>query len=296
MKILCVSICILAFGWCSDNANAQAVWVNPAFSSSSQNYSDTVQIDQQNKPTPETIKTQKNLTENSETTEISKAETTGTKWSGRFNFGASLQTGNTEEEQITTDISVKAKFNEKNRAQFKADYFREKNNDTVTEDNRSLDLLYDYIFAEKWFLESNLGLEQDDIENLDLRTIIGAGLGYQPYDEDNLKLEFVLGPSFLREEFETRTNSSLTARFATDYEQKILEERFDLFHNHELFIPVDDTAAFLFQSNTGVRIPIYKGLIGTGEINFDWDNDPVPGVVEDDTTYALKLGYEWGGK
>ena len=226
--------------------------------------------------------------------EVSQPILTGAKWSGRVNFGASLQTGNTEKDALLADAEVKAKFNETQRMRLRADYNREKDDGTVTEDNRSIDGVYDHFFKPKWFYNVSAGLEQDDIADLDLRTTLGAGLGYEPYTRDDLNLQMALGPTYLRESFENdATDSSLAARWALDYDQKVLEERFQIFHNHEIFVPSDDTGAFLFESKTGARIPITKGIVATGEIDFDWDNDPAIGVVEDDTKYAVKLGYEW---
>ena len=224
---------------------------------------------------------------------------TGPQWSGRVNFGASLQTGNTEQDAINADTEVKAKWlntagKTRHRATLKAEYNRETEDDTTTEDNRAVEAMYDYFFRPKWFLNTNIRAEQDDISEIDLRLNAGAGLGYQMFERDDLNLQFVLGPTYLREEFEDGSDdSSIAARWTTDYDQKVLEERFQLFHSHELLVPADDTEGFLFDSKTGIRMPIIKGITGTAEVDFDWDNDPEPGITEDDTTYALKLGYEW---
>ena len=223
----------------------------------------------------------------------------GAIWSGRANLGASLQTGNTEQDAINADASAKAKWldsNEdtKHRASIKAEINRETEDDEKTEDNRSLDLAYDYFFNEKWFMNNTLGFEQDDIEELDLRTTVGIGLGHQVYERDDLNLQYVLGPSYLREEFENGdSEDSLAARWAFDYDQKFWDEFLQAFHEHELLVPVDATDAFLIETKTGLRMPLKKGFLVTGEVDFDWDNDPAPGVQEDDTTYSVKIGYEW---
>lgn len=223
----------------------------------------------------------------------------GANWSGRANLGASLQTGNTEQDAVNADASLKAKWldaagDTKHRASIKADINIENEDDTTTEDNRSLDLAYDYFFAKQWFVNSTLGFEQDDIEQLDLRTNAGVGLGHQAFESEDLNLQYILGPAYLREEYENGdTDDSLAVNWSLDYDQKIWEDMLQIFHNHEIFVPTDDTDAYLFESKSGLRIPLKKGLVATGEIEFDWDNDPEPGIQEDDTTYALKLGYEW---
>ncbi|MGB0720004.1 MAG: DUF481 domain-containing protein, partial [Bdellovibrionales bacterium] len=215
------------------------------------------------------------------------------EWSGDINLGADLKTGNSDNNGITADASAKARW-DKHRAKIEADYNREEDNNQITVDNRSLDLTHDYFFADKWFWESAIGFEQDDIDRLDLRTIVNAGLGYQPYESDNLNLKFVLGPGYLHEKFENSgTDESLVVTWAMDYDQKFYGDAFRLFHNHDLNVPSDDTDAYLFQSESGIKLPIRSGIVASGQIDFDWDNNPAPGTVEDDTTYAVKLGYEW---
>lgn len=222
----------------------------------------------------------------------------GAVWSGRANIGATLQDGNSNEKTINADAEIQAEWldgtDPKHRATLKADYDREEDNGTKTEDSRSVEGLYDYFFNPKWFLESNAKYEEDDISNLDHRITAGMGLGYQAFKQDDLNLQFVLGPSYLREEFSNgNSEDSVAIREATEYDQKFWDDFIQLFHEHEFLVPADDADAFVFESESGVRVPLRKGLVATGEVEFDWDNDPAPGIEESDTTYALKLGYEW---
>lgn len=218
----------------------------------------------------------------------------GAVWKGRANIGASLQRGNTDNSAVAADIELKAKWQDIHRASVRLDYNREEDDGDVTEDNRKLSLLYDYFFADHWFLNTTASFEQDDIDQIDLRTTAGVGLGHQVYEGDALNLQYVLGPTYLRTEFENgETEDSLAGRWALDYDQYVLDELFQVFHDHEFILPSNDTEAFLFNSKTGVRLPIRRGITATAEVDFDWDNDPQPGVVEDDTTYAVKIGYEW---
>ncbi|MBL4805183.1 MAG: DUF481 domain-containing protein [Alphaproteobacteria bacterium] len=222
----------------------------------------------------------------------------GAVWSGRANIGATLQDGNSNEKTINADAEIQAEWmdgtNPKHRATLKADYNREEDNGQKTEDNRSVEGMYDYFFNPKWFLNNNAKYEQDDISDLDYRVTAGMGLGYQAFKRDDLNLQFILGPSYLREEFANGdSEDSVAIREATEYDQKFWDDFIQLFHEHELLVPTDDTDAFLFDSESGVRVPLRKGLVATAEVEFDWDNAPAPGVEEGDTTYALKLGYEW---
>lgn len=217
----------------------------------------------------------------------------GAKWSGNANLGAGLRTGNSETSNVNVDGTLKARW-EKHRAQIFTDYNREEDDGNVTVDNQSLDLSHDFFFADKWFWANAAEFETDDIDRLDLRMILSSGLGYQPYEQDDLNLKFVFAPGYQDEEFEDGSgDSTLNFNWLTDYDQKFYDDLFRVFHNHDFSVPSDDSEAFLFQSSSGIRIPIRLGIIASGQIDFDWDNDPAAGTTEDDTTYSVKLGYEW---
>lgn len=238
------------------------------------------------------------------TTTTAKTSTTpepglfGAHWSGRANIGASLQTGNTEQDAINIDNTINAKWLDttgktKHRAFINTELNLENEDDETTEDNRKLELGYDYFFKPKWFLDTFISFEQDDIDQLDLRTNLSLGIGHQHYESDALNLQYTLGASLLNEEFENNSEDSAAARWALDYDQKLWDEAFQIFHKHELIVPVDEADAYLLDTKTGLRMPLRKGLVTTAEIEFDRDNAPEPGVKKDDTTYAFKLGYEW---
>lgn len=217
----------------------------------------------------------------------------GAEWDGNVNIGANLKTGNSDTTSIAADGEINAEW-QKHRARLEAEYNFEEDNDDRTVDNRSVTLGHDYFFVEKWFIGSEATFQQDDIDKLDWRTILSTGLGYQPYKRDDLNLKFVLGPGYIKEEFEDGSgDSSATANWDLDYNQKFYDDLFRLFHNHDLTVPTDDFDSYIFQSESGVRVPIRRGIVASGQIDFDWDNNPAAGTVEDDTTYAVKLGYEW---
>lgn len=217
----------------------------------------------------------------------------GALWSGNANLGANLKTGNSETNGITIDATTKAKW-EKHRAEVSVVYNREEDDGRVSVDNQSIFGAYDYYFKDKWFLENALKLEQDDIDQIDLRARYNAGLGHQFYDQDDLHLKAVAGPGYLYEEFADGTDEGdLTLHAKLDYDQKFYDDLFRTFHKSDVSVPFDEADAFLFQSKSGIRIPLKKGIIASFELGFDWDNAPAAGTTEEDASYAFKLGYEW---
>lgn len=217
----------------------------------------------------------------------------GAKWSGDANVGLEFETGNSDSQNYNIDASTTAKW-DKHRLGLGADYeFEEEDGIRVTDD-RELAAFYNYFFAEKWFWDNQLKLEQEKVDELDLRSTFTSGLGYQFYDRDDLALKVTFGPGYEHEDYANKdATDEFTANWTLDYEQGFNDDFVRIFHNHDLGSPADELSSFLFESESGVKIPLRNNIIATGEIEFDWNNDPANGEKEDDTTYSVKIGYEW---
>ncbi len=215
------------------------------------------------------------------------------KWTGRVSAGGNIQDGNTRSKDFIADADIKAR-DLKNRYTMGGEANWAESAGNKTENDQQLYGTYDRFITEKWFVGGQQTFEKDEFEQLDLRSKTGLFVGHQFYEQDNLNLQVKAGPSYISESFENGTSDdNIALGWALDYDQKIIDEAVQIFHKHDLNTPFDDTAAFLFESETGVHMPIGKRLDATAQVDFDWDNDPLAGTKEDDTTYALKLGYGW---
>lgn len=222
-----------------------------------------------------------------------KEKNTVWRWSGRANLGGSLDDGNANNKAVVFDAAIKVR-DERNRFSFGGEVNWEEDEGTETENDQMLFAEYDRFLNDKWFIGLRERLERDKFEQLDLRTKTGLFTGYQFYEGDALNLQARIGADYITEDFETAdSEDSAAGSWGLDYDQKFFDAAFQLFHKHELSVPTDDTNAFLFDSESGLRVPVGKHLTGTFQVDFDWDNDPVAGVREEDTSYTLKLGYEW---
>lgn len=215
------------------------------------------------------------------------------KWSGRASLGGTLETGNNEASNVVADIEAKVR-DKNNRFKLGAEANYGTEDGERTDNDQQAYGEYDRFITEKWFIGGRQDFERDEFEELDLRSKTGAFAGYQFYEQDDLNLSVKSGPTYIYEKFENGdTESDIALGWLLDYDQKFMDDKLQLFHNHEIQTPFADTGAFLFESATGARVPIGEKLDASAQIDFDWDNDPAEGVQEDDTTYSLKLGYGW---
>ncbi|MCB9965770.1 MAG: DUF481 domain-containing protein [Rhodospirillales bacterium] len=215
------------------------------------------------------------------------------EWSGRANIGAFIDDGNSQKKAVSGDAEMTAR-NEKNRWIAGGDLHFANDNGTETENDQSLYGEYNRFVTDKWFYGVRQDFKIDKIADLDLRSKTGPFVGYQFFEEDDLNLKVRFGSDYVYEDFSSGdTEENVALAWGLNYDQTFADGSFTLFHNHEIDTPFDEVDAFLFQSDSGVRVPVGKYLTGTGQIDFDWDNAPAPGIEKRDTKYILKLGYEW---
>lgn len=215
------------------------------------------------------------------------------EWEGRMSAGGSLQDGNSSSKNVTADANVKLR-DLKNRFGFGGEVNWAEDDGEETDNDQQIYGTYDRFITDKWFLGVRQSFERDKFEDLDLRSQSGIFAGYQFYDRDDLHLQVEAGPDYIYEKFTNGdTEGDIALSWLLDYDQDIWKDKLVIYHNHEISAPFADYSAFLFESESGLRVPISERLDAEFEIDFDWDNDPEPGITENDTTYAVKLGYGW---
>ncbi len=229
--------------------------------------------------------------DNDATPEAQEQETLS--WSGRINFGGNVTDGNTNSKAAVLDGLAKAR-DIKNRYTLGAELRYAEDEGDETENEYQIYAEYDRFINEKLFTGARVSYKADDIADLDRRIKVGPYAGYQFYEGEKLNLSTRLGLDYISDEYENGdSEDSAGVSWGVDYDQRIIDDTLQIFYKHDVSMPLDDTEGFLYDGETGVRFPIAKVLTGSAQIDFDWDNDPAPGVKENDTKYSVKIGYEF---
>lgn len=213
--------------------------------------------------------------------------------SGRLNIGLSMTSGNTDTQTYHVDGETVLRKQD-DRLTLGVIYNEASDSGTQSVSNATLKAKYDHFISERWYGYGNAKLQRDKFRDLRLRRELGAGLGHQIFDQPDLKLALEAGLSHISDDYYSAPDDSgISLRWATNYEQRLWRDRLTVFHNHELTIPVNDTADFLANAKTGVRIPVANGLTTTVEVDVDYDNQPASGNDKTDLLYLFTLGYNW---
>jgi putative salt-induced outer membrane protein YdiY len=212
----------------------------------------------------------------------------------RANVGITKESGNTDTDSLRLDGSFVART-DKSRYGVGGEINREKSDDVDTVKNWLVYANYDYFISQKWYWYMSTLLENDEFADLDLRSTIGTGIGYQVFETETLNLSLSAGPAYVNDNFIVADDNSYAAgQWNINYEQYFFNKFLQLFHNQTGYVSLDESSDWFVKTRQGVRFPLYKGLTGTLQYNYDYDHNPSPTAKEKyDTKFMFLLGYEF---
>ncbi len=217
----------------------------------------------------------------------------GVKLSGRANAGVYIAKGNTDKESYHGDIEAIARTKQ-NRFTAGAIYNQALDDGVESENNATAYLKYDHFFTDKWYTYANTVLFKDDFADLNLRTSLGLGAGYQFIESELTNLSLEGGLSYVNEDFDLAPDDSYpAARWSLNYDHFLYPDRLQFFHFHEGLLGLQDTKDIIIITRTGLRAMLTDSFTATAEVDVDWDNTPSPGNDRVDTRYLFNLGYGW---
>ena len=165
--------------------------------------------------------------------------------------------------------------------------------DQITARNSLASLKHNYFLSKQVFIESFGMLEKDTLQQLQLRSTIGSGLGYQFYESPRTTLSVSVGLAYVSTHFTTAPNiQTPSGRWGLRFEHALLPDRIKVFHRHEGFWDVYAGNAFRFNADQGIRITVYKNLFFNVEYDLRLNTQPAPGRQQLDESLIFGVGYE----
>ncbi|HEX7053622.1 MAG TPA: DUF481 domain-containing protein [Burkholderiales bacterium] len=217
----------------------------------------------------------------------------GTAYSGRAALAASYVRGNAESERFYGDGELTARAP---RYRYTLSGKAERRNEPLA--GTSVAWLaaanYDRFVAEKRFVYVRGSLEHDRVKDIEQRAALGAGYGAQLLESRRASVSLRGGLDYVSVDRQLAGDERYPALgWALKAEAAPWGERLRLFHEHEGFWNLEDTARLFVRSKSGLRLPLVARLSATAQINVDWERRPAPGRKSTDTTLLLGLDYAW---
>ncbi|RLA58525.1 MAG: hypothetical protein DRQ89_15280 [Epsilonproteobacteria bacterium] len=217
----------------------------------------------------------------------------GYKVSGNIHFALESDHGNTVEQDI--DINGKLEFRSlTDRYTLTGILENDTDKGKQSEDNWFFTGKYDRFTTKNRYYGALLSFERDRFDDLELRTIFGPYVGRQFYETHDLNLRLETGLSQVHESnMKSDNDKYLSFNWFIDYDQYFFNKFTQFYHKHNGLWNLENTQRMTLDSRTGFRFPLKSGFVASAELEFDYDNAPKADIGKTDTTYRVKLGYQF---
>ena len=212
---------------------------------------------------------------------------------GGVNAGFLASGGNSEAASVRLDGEVVART-PRDRYTFRGAVTRASDRGTTTSDNWSASLRYDRFISARFYLNSSGIFAGDRFRDLDLRSALGLGVGYEVFRTPRASMGLEGGYGLVDERFDGADDNRYSAlREAVTFEIQVAGPRVVAFHQNDGYFGVTGTDNLFLNTLTGVRASLVGGLVATGQYDFDYDRSPAPGRRHTDRAFALTFGYRF---
>jgi putative salt-induced outer membrane protein YdiY len=155
-------------------------------------------------------------------------------------------------------------------------------------------LKYDRFLTPRMFVNANTIVTNDHFRDIDLRTAVGGGVGYQVLSGARVKLSVDGGAGYVNENYDVAADDSYAAlREAAALEVLIAVDRVVLFHQHDGYFGVTGDDNLFLKAQNGIRLALIAGLVAAAQLDLDYDRTPSPGRRNTDRTFAVTFGYRF---
>ncbi len=215
------------------------------------------------------------------------------------NFGGKLSEGNTVDRQI----NFLGKFgirSEQLRLNIDIRWFYAEEDGSVTDRNGFGTMKLDAFVTKRWYGYIGSLSEQDTFDDLDLRSTLTSGPGYDlihqgdftsPYF-NQMELSVDVGFGFFSENRKMgEDDTHSTGRWGMSFSWPVVSG-IRIFHEHQGFPSLEDTTDYYINALQGVAFEVWKGLSLALQTIYKYDNAAPAGTGKSDFKALLTIGYD----
>lgn len=154
---------------------------------------------------------------------------------------------------------------------------------------------YDQFFTQQWFSTGNAFYETNRFRELDQRTSVGLGMGYQFLETTYFDLLGKGSLNYVDEDFTDGTSNTRPAfLWNLDFAWRVDGEGVELFHRHAMLQSFEKGDDYEINTITGFRYPINGSLSSVIQLEYNYDNLPVKKTVDKiDRKWSVGVNYAW---
>jgi putative salt-induced outer membrane protein YdiY len=233
------------------------------------------------------------------------------KWSANITVGFTSSRGSSYSEDLSVDGSFRLRT-EKHRFRLSSRFILDRSEDSdghkiTTEENFTVQGIYDYFFTEKIYGYWSERFKKDHIDDLDYRVTSALGAGYQWSETDVLDTSTFAGIGFIEEKYTSRvpdpTGEKTWAKDVSRRDDVILQlgyyfawkphQKVHLISNFAYNPDIYSFSEYTITHDSEVRAFITSSLYTSFKFILDYDSHPGEDSASTDTDYILGLGWEF---
>jgi putative salt-induced outer membrane protein YdiY len=211
-------------------------------------------------------------------------------WRGNVTVGGNRQDGNSDSMNVSVGaLAVRRTENDRFLMNFL--YNRSEDDGDKTAENAYGQLKYDYFLTPKWYLYMNVDILADEFQDINLRTSVGPGVGYQIWDEEDRKLGLEAGLSYINEDLdEGEDNDWIAGRLGMNFAYKLFD-RIIFIDQFVIYPNLDETGEYTFRNEAALITDI--NAVWALKLSNIWNHnsDPESDLDKDDFTWILGVQY-----
>jgi len=157
---------------------------------------------------------------------------------------------------------------------------------------------YDRNLVKKIFANAFNDYEYDKFQSLDLRVVIGGGLGYHVWSHEASQLSVVAGIDWSRAAFSASgvspafTRNSAEAFWGDDFNYKLTGHT-SFVQTFRMFNNLSDTGEYRVNADVGATTQLTKWLNWNVSLSDRYLSNPASGRKKNDFLYSTGLGFNW---
>lgn len=220
---------------------------------------------------------------------------------GAVTAGISTASGNTNFQNASFLLDLTGR-SEKLRLLLNGRYVYNENNNQLAARNARGTIKLDFFFTKRFYAFTSAYFEQDTFQDLNLRTALATGPGYQfidqgdfssPYFKD-MTLSGEFGVSYFNEDFKNLADqSSVRGRGSFRFNWPMFDERIVIYHFDEFFPSFQNSQDYYLTMDQGIRLKLIEGFVANFQFTYRYNNKPPAGVQSTDTLYLITFGYNF---
>jgi putative salt-induced outer membrane protein YdiY len=218
-------------------------------------------------------------------------------WSGYFDTGLSFTQGNSETRTFTTAAKTQRKTDRDKITVYATSILAQ--NSTTGDTETTANAIrggsrYELNVSDRLFTFGFIDLEFDEFQNLDLRNVLGGGMGWHVKQTERTVFDVFAGGSFNQEFFSgdiTRRSAELVVGEELNYK---LSDRLNWSERLVFYPNLSEGGEYRLQFDTALVTQLYHWVGWQISLSNRFLTNPIPGIKKNDLLLTTGLRFNFG--